>query len=515
MSPRLDIAYSDETRTVECAPNQVIGEAIADTDLPLEQPCAGRGTCGKCKVLAEGALADLDAIESKFLLPAERAAKVRLACRARIVGDARVTLTPVVVYSNKIFARSNEFRTNSDPLGIAVDLGSTTVAAFLVSLRSGVVYAGAAALNQQTIFGADVIARLAAAESERMKLSALAQASIYQALQALKLSKRVLARVERATIVGNTAMHHLLMRYPTHTLSVLPFQPYDRAAVRDAGDFFGSLFPEQTRVSLPPLIGGFVGSDTTACLAYFGYDRATEPMLAIDLGTNGEVMVTNGRDILVASTAAGPAFEGVNISCGTRAVDGAIVDARLEDGHLQVSTIGHRAALGLTGSGLLSLAFALKRAGVLEASGLLLEDHGIISVEEGPDEIARVNINERVALTQLDVRELQKAKAAIRVAADLLMERVGVAPSDLKRVVLTGSFGGQLNVDAALGLGLVPHVERERIELIPNGAGLGAAMFLNDNGFRRGEELAHRAKHVELDLDPDFNQRFVESMEFK
>lgn len=512
MNPKLTITYSDETRTVECDPDQVIGEAIARTDLPLEQPCAGRGTCGKCKVLAAGALADFDAIEDKFLLPAERAANVRLACRARIAGDASVTLAPVVVYSNKIFARSNEFRTNSDPLGIAVDLGSTTVAAFLVSLRTGFVYAGGAALNQQTIFGADVIARLAAAEAEGMKLSALAQASIYQAIQALKLSKRVLSRIERATIVGNTAMHHLLMRYPTHTLCVLPFQPYDRASITDAGEFFGTLFPAHTRVSLPPLIGGFVGSDTTACLAYFGYDRATTPMLAIDLGTNGEVMVTNGRDILVASTAAGPAFEGVNISCGTRAVDGAIVDARAEGGHLQVTTIGKREPVGLTGSGLLSLAFALKQAGVLDPSGRLLEDHGAIPVEEGPDEIMRVKINDRVALSQLDVRELQKAKAAIRVAADLLMERVGVAPGDLERVILTGSFGGQLNVDAAVNLGLVPPVARERIELIANGAGLGAAMFLNEDGFRRGEELARCAKHVELDLDPDFNERFVDSM---
>ncbi len=345
-----------------------------------------------------------------------------------------------------------------------------------------------------------------------MKLSALAQASIYQALQALKLSKRVQARIERATIVGNTAMHHLLMRYPTHTLSVLPFQPYDRAGIHDAGNFFGNLFPERARVSLPPLIGGFVGSDTTACLAYFGYDGAREPLLAIDLGTNGEVMVTDGRDILVASTAAGPAFEGVNISCGIRAVDGAIVDADAEDGHLRLTTIGHRAPIGLTGSGLLSLAHALKRAGVLDTSGRLVEDHGTIPIEEGPDEIARVKINDRVALTQLDVRELQKAKAAIRVAADILMERVGVSPQDLKRVILTGSFGGQLNVDAALDLGLIPPVDRERIELIANGAGLGAAMFLRDEGLKRGEELAARAHHVELDLDPEFNMRFVEAM---
>lgn len=511
--PQLSIIYANDTRTLTCAPNQVIGQVIPASGFPLEQPCAGRGTCGKCKVLASGGLAPYDEIEQKFLLPTEREANVRLACRARIVGDAQVTLTPVVVYSNKIFARSNEFRTNDDPLGLAIDLGSTTVAALLVSLRTGTVYAGAAALNQQTLFGADVIARLDAARSEALQLSALAQASIYQAIGALKLSKRVLARIERAVIVGNTAMHHLLLRLPTRQLAMMPFRPYDRAAIGDVGDFFGSLFPPQTCVSLPPLIGGFVGSDTVACLAYFNFDAAREPMLAIDLGTNGEVMVANERgDILVASTAAGPAFEGINISCGTRAVDGAVVDAALEDGHLQLKTVANRAPVGLTGSGLLAVARALKRAGALDASGLLADTHPTIQIEEGDWEIMQVRLAERVALTQWDVRELQKAKAAVRVAADILMERLGVAPDDLARVIMTGSFGGQLNIDAALELGLIPPVSRERVALVANGAGLGAAQFLTDEGFRRGQSLAERAKHVELDLDPEFNQRFVESM---
>ena len=511
--PTLSITYSDETCALECATGQVIGEAIPASGFPLEQPCAGRGTCGKCKVLAEGGLAERDEIENKFLLAAEREAKVRLACRARIVGDAQVTLTPVVVYSNKAFSRSTDYKRNDDPLGLAIDLGSTTVAAFLVSLKTGFVYAGAAALNQQTIFGADVIARLAAAETESLKLSALAQASIYQAVAALKLSKRALARIERVQIVGNTAMHHLLMRYPVHTLAMMPFQPYDRAAICDAGDFFSTLFPPQAKVSLAPLIGGFVGSDTTACLAYFGFDRATEPMLAIDLGTNGEVMATNGRDILVASTAAGPAFEGVNISCGTRAVDGAIVDAKIDDGHLRLTTIGNRHPIGITGSGLLSVVYALKCAGAVDVSGRLVDDHHPIPIEEGEDEIMQVRLGDRVALTQIDVRELQKAKAAIRVAADIALERLRVKPQDLHRVILTGAFGSQLNIEAVLGVGLIPpDVDRSRIELIPNGAGLGAAMFLRDEGFKVGEELATRAAHIELDLEPEFNMRFVESM---
>jgi uncharacterized 2Fe-2S/4Fe-4S cluster protein (DUF4445 family) len=513
--PILSIKYADEVRQAECQAGEVLGQVIAGTGLPLEQPCAGRGTCGKCKVIAAGGLGPLDEIETRFLLRAERAADLRLACRARVVADAEVTLTPVVVYSNKIFTRSTEYRRNTDRLGLAIDLGSTTVAALLVSLETGEVYAGGAALNQQTLFGADVIARLDAAASQAMTLSALAQASIYQAIGSLRLSRRVLGRVERAVIVGNTAMHHLLLRYPVDSLAVMPFQPHDCASISDAGDFFSTLFPPGARVSLAPLIGGFVGSDTTACLACFGFHQAGAPMLAIDLGTNGEVMVTDGRDILVASTAAGPAFEGVNISCGTRAVDGAIVDAVYADGHLRLSTIGRRAPVGLTGSGLLSLVYALIQAGAVDRSGRLADRHPSLHISEGADEVTQVHLSDGLALTQLDIRELQKAKAAIRVAVNLLLERLGLCPGDLERVILTGSFGGQLNVEAALGLGLVPHVDAARLRLVPNGAGLGAALFLRDEGFRLGEALAARARHLELDQDPEFNARFVEAMQLE
>ena len=134
--PTLFLSYANEIKTLECGLNQVLDQVIPASNLPREQPCAGRCTCGKCKVIAEGALAPLDEIEQKHLLPAERAANVQLACRARVVGDVRVSLMPVVVYSNKIFTSSNAFRTNDDPLGLAIDLGSTTVAAFLVSLMS-------------------------------------------------------------------------------------------------------------------------------------------------------------------------------------------------------------------------------------------------------------------------------------------------------------------------------------------------------------------------------------------
>jgi uncharacterized 2Fe-2S/4Fe-4S cluster protein (DUF4445 family) len=540
------VTYGTDERTTTVEQDTVLGDAIIATGLPLEQPCAGRGSCLKCKVIAEGALSPLDEKEMEGLTEAEQASNYRLACRARIRGDVSVILAPIVVYSNKIFEAGSEYKRGDAPLGLAIDLGSTTVAAFLTVLDTGEVARGAAALNQQTAFGADVISRMAAAlrgpETAR-RLSMLALSSIVQAIDALKLSRRVQGRIVKATVVGNCAMHHLLVGYPVETLAELPFQPYRLDALVEDGNnemrhLFADTFPAGARVALPPLIGGFVGSDALACLAYYGFDRATGPMLAIDLGTNGEVMVTDGEKILVASTAAGPAFEGVNISCGSRAVDGAIVGVRAdhEAGDLALTTIGDRPPVGLTGSGLLDLVCELRRAGVIEASGRFAREHAtfghrldtdergvrrLLITSEGID-LSELSAAEEAGkepgrvplyLTQHDVRELQKAKGAVRAAADILLARLGLEPGDLERVILTGSFGSQLNVEAVVGLGMIPPVDLSAVEPSANGAGFGAALFLDDEEFARGERIAAAAEQVDLDLDADFNRLYVQSLE--
>lgn len=527
--PTVTVIYGEKVRTVEAAAGSLLGDAIAATELPLEQPCAGRGTCGKCKVLAEAGLAPPDEVEYRNLTPGELAVNNRLACRARVQGEARVTLAPVVVYSNKIFRASNRYkREKRVPLGLAIDLGSTTVAAFLTMLDNGEVCAGGASLNQQTVYGADVISRLAAATDDPVnaeRLHKLALASINQAVDSLNLSPRLRERIERVTIVGNVAMHHLL-QLPLETLAELPFQPHDRAPIKDATACMGGIFPDGAGVTIPPLIGGFVGSDALACLAYFGFpstssghsDRPAGPMAAIDLGTNGEVMVTDGQRILTASTAAGPAFEGVNISCGTRAVDGAIVDLSLNNGDLILDTIANEPPVGLTGSGLLSAVYELLRAGVIEPSGRIAEQPPIFADRMGEDAHGATSIHltpdGRLGLSQWDIRELQKAKGAIRAAVEILLAQLGLKPTDLERVILTGSFGGQVRLETVLALGMIPPVRPEVVETIANGAGLGAAMFLSDEGFALGEALAERAEQVDLDLDPDFNMRFVEAMAF-
>jgi uncharacterized 2Fe-2S/4Fe-4S cluster protein (DUF4445 family) len=211
----------------------------------------------------------------------------------------------------------------------------------------------------------------------------------------------------------------------------------------------------------------------------------------------------------------------VNISCGTRAVDGAVVGVSADNrrGRFDFVTIGEAPPVGLTGSGLLSMVCELRRAEVIDESGRIVADHPVFGhrISTGPNGVRRIALTDGegddvLYLTQQDVRELQKAKGAILAATETLLARLDLTPEDLQRMILTGSFGSQLNVEAVVGLGMIPPVDLGIVETPANGAGFGAALFLDDDEFARGERIAARAEQVDLDLDPDFNRRYIEAL---
>lgn len=280
------------------------------------------------------------------------------------------------------------------------------------------------------------------------------------------------------------------------------------------------IFPESVEVLFPPLIGGFVGSDALACLAFFSFDDPPGPIAAIDLGTNGEVMVTDGKRILTASTAAGPAFEGVQISCGSRAIDGAVVAVHVEDGEVKLETIANEPPIGLTGSGLLSVVHEFLKVGLIEENGRITTKpsatyQDLVGKDENGIRYIRLTGDDSLRLTQWDIRELQKAKGAILAAINILMKELNLKPGDMEKVYLTGSFGGQVDIDAVIGIGMIPAVRKSVVETVANGAGFGAAMFLSEDGFELGEGLAARAEQLDLDANLDFQQQFVDALILK
>ena len=485
-------------KIVQAEQGILLAELIIRAGYFIDRPCAGRGVCGKCRVQVQGEVSKPNENEEKLLTPSELSAGWRLACQAHILGETEVLLSEKSVITDKIFSQEYSVEQLKAPFGIALDLGTTTVGAFLSTLKDGMIHRGNAVLNQQAIYGAEVISRMEQALKNKAKeLKKLAELSIEQAIKGLGLKDSQLKEIQRIVVVGNSVMHHLLLGLSVKKLAQLPFQPEDKSARKITAKLWG----KEIEVWFPPLLGGFVGSDALACLLYLGFHTAKEPISAIDLGTNGEVMVSNGREILVTSTAAGPAFEGVNIECGIRAVKGAITRVKREpEGKLSWEVIGGGEPEGLAGSGLISLVALLRKEGLITPQGNLLVEGG------------KFFLTEKVYLSQRDVREVQKAKSAIRSAYEILLDQLGLAPSEIKHLTITGSFGARIEVEDLLELGVIPEVERSRIRSYPNSAGMGAGMMLHPEAFEFACQLAEKVKHIELNTYQNFMERFIENM---
>ena len=500
----MKIIIKAENKTFEFSADKgtLISELLQSAGFFMEHPCAGRGTCGKCRVRAKGKLSKPTKAELKLLSQKNLKAGFRLSCQTKILGDAEIAIVSRTVFTDKIFEGAYPLRELKGPFGIAIDLGTTTVAAFLVTLKDGLIHKGNAVLNQQSALGAEVISRMESSHQSKSKeLKKLAEASIQEAVSGLGLEESQYQDVKRAIVVGNSAMHHLFLGFPVESLMKLPFQPVER----EARKVYIRILNQEIETWVPPLIGGFVGSDALACLIYLGFATRRKRIAAIDLGTNGEVMVTDGNKIVVASTAAGPAFEGVNIECGMRASKGAICSVSIAEksqtgvsASLELEVIGGGKPKGIAGSGLLSLVNFFRKEGKIDSTGRL--------------ESGRIFLTETVYLSQSDVREVQKAKSAVRAAFEVLLERLNLKDEDLEEMILTGSFGARINVRDALELGLIPEIPQERIKVIANAAGMGAGMMLARDAFEFACELAEKVEHIELFASQEFMDRFINNM---
>jgi uncharacterized 2Fe-2S/4Fe-4S cluster protein (DUF4445 family) len=511
---RIKIKTQSSEHIIEAEPGAKLDLLILSTGILLDRPCGGRGKCGKCRAEVRGEVSELTETEKKALTRADREAGLRLACQTHVTGDAEAMIESAAVFTDKTFTIGADLDMVPGPFGLALDLGTTTVAAFLAGLEDARVYAGNATLNQQARYGAEVMSRLMAGGDDAAALKGSAWSSLVEAASGLGLSAGARSRVEKAVVVGNSAMSHLALGLPVDTLIRSPFEPFSTAAEKAAPGPLSELFPGLSEIKFAPLIQGFVGSDALACLVYFGLFRDHENALALDLGTNGEVLLAAGGRILAASTAAGPAFEGVNISCGMRAAPGAITSMRWDAGCGPVfDTIADEPPRGLAGSGLLSAVRVLRDLGAIDPSGRISGPDKAQGLEiETADEIKRIIVSKNVWIGQPDVRELQKAKGAVRAAVEILLETAGLDADGLSRVILTGSFGGRLDPEDVVALGVMPAVPVSRMRSIPNGAGMGAAMMLDDDIFNEACSLAKRVEHVELNLDPSFMDRYVANM---
>ena len=409
--------------------------------------------------------------------------------------------------------------------GAAIDVGTNTVVCSLVDLATGRELACASAVNPQVMHGDDVISRIRFSNSSG-GLEML-RAEIVHLMNGLldEVSRRVgidSSCIYAVSAVGNTAMQHILMGISPAGLGRAPYRPVAALPAESAASEAGIRANPNCRLLVPPIIGGFVGGDIVALAVSQSLHKRERPVLAADLGTNGEIVVAGKGIIAACSTAAGPAFEGERISAGVRAIRGAIEDVRIAGGLVETSTIGGARPLGLCGSGLLAAIGELVRAGVIEPSGRIRLRREV----REPSLARRIVEGERgrefvlarrpsVTLAQGDVREVQLGKAALCAGMRVLLGAVGIAPGQISEVLIAGGFGSALRASSIRSVGLVPADVKARVRIVGNSAIEGAKLFLTSEAARADARgIAAGARHLELFSRPEFKEEFYASMTF-
>ncbi len=397
--------------------------------------------------------------------------------------------------------------TSGEVYGLAVDLGTSTIVAELVDLRTGATVTRASAMNSQASYGADVVSRITFAFEDPDNLRRLRNAVVQLLNELVAQTTRTSGvprhRIYDAVVAGNTAMNHFLCGVPVDSLALAPFNAVFAALPAFPASAIGLNLDPHARIYVVPNIGSFVGGDITAGLTASEMDAKPGRELFIDLGTNGEIVLKRGREFAAASTAAGPAFEGMNISCGMLAVAGAVHRAEWDNG-FKLGTIDGLPPAGICGTGLIDvLALALEQ-------GLLGPDGRIAAPGK------KIALGEGLALTQQDIRAVQLAVAAVRTGVTLMLREFQVSSRQLDRILVAGAFGSSLDVRNAMAIGLLPQVHPGRVTFVGNSSLAGARKLLLAGQARKAaESLAASVAHVSLAARPGFQDEFVKAMEFR
>lgn len=432
------------------------------------------------------------------------------------------------IIGNRLVAISPEAE-SPDPLGVALDVGTTTVVAQLVNLKTGEVVSTDSRMNDQSRFGSDVIARINHSVTEEHGLQELQDAALSTIKQCIAASGVDPAQVYEGVAVGNTTMMHLLAGISPESLGQLPYTPVMRAGVDVPAADLPMPFNETANVHLVAGIAGYVGADTVAAMLAAGFDEEYDGVrLLADIGTNCELVLQRGAEIVACSTPAGPAFEGARLEHGMLAGPGAIERVAIGD-TCEIRVVGRVEARGICGSGVVDVAAQLLDVGVIEMTGRMVTHDDapeslsddvrgrIDSTEHGPIFIlARREDGDTVYVTQRDIRETQLAKAAVRTGIDTLLHSMDIPADDIDELLIAGGFGSYLNTANAQRLGLIPKLDDEKIKYIGNAALVGARLALISSEMRaRGEALSRRVRHVHVARLPDFQDRFSEAMLFE
>lgn len=459
---------------------KLLSELLAENNINLDMPCGGGGVCGKCKIKAKGALSSFSDAERRLLSDAEKQNGVRLACKTFVFGDVEIDHD----YDGKFeVMQSRAFNViNEEKCIAAIDLGTTFIEAKFYSQDGKTLLKHGKIKNPQTKYGADIVSRIMfSKESDgREKL----RKELFSAIS--ELAGDFYDKIERCVIVGNTSMLHFYSGLDTSKIATYPFEPET---------LFGYW---EKNVFLPRCISSYVGADTVAAILASDMLIRKAPSLLVDIGTNGEMALFDGEKLFVASTAAGPALEGASISYGMIAKSGAIKHI-FNDGSYE--TVGDSAPKGICASGLIDAVSYMLKTKKISKDGYLSDEF---------------EINKSgVFLLPKDIRNFQLAKAAIKAGIETLLNITGISVNELNKLYITGALGSNADVENCMEVGLIPKIDKNKIILLENAALCGASMILKDEkNIKISDEIARKAKHIELSLSDEFSKKYIDSLSF-
>jgi uncharacterized 2Fe-2S/4Fe-4S cluster protein (DUF4445 family) len=542
------ISILPDGRTIQAVKEESLLEALTGSGIFLRSDCGGKGLCGKCLVrIAESSrkiVSTPEDAEVRFWGEKDLKAGYRLACRVKVLNDLSVEIpdssllsAEVVEKAPMIMPEPIPFRAlpaagSAKPYGLAIDLGTTTIAVYLCDLVSGKIAGSISVRNPQAMFGGDVISRIsivAENSGNLIRLQRMAVQAIEWGVTALCRSNHIdPEHIRSAVVVGNSTMIHLFAGANPSSIGVFPYAPlFVEDKIFKAGSV-GFKFNPSAEIFTLPLISGFLGSDIVAAALATELDKAAAGTLLIDIGTNGEVMFKGDNGLFATSCATGPAFEGATIRHGMLAMSGAIDAVKIDrkNGAVTFSVICKNAdavcmPAGICGSGIVSAVAELYRAGLVLSNGRLQSNSGLPLIREGETgmlefELVSAEISETqkaITLTQKDIRAVQLAKGALFAGIKMLCASAGL--TEPKRILVAGAFGANINKKDALTIGMFPNLPQGNITAVGNAAGAGAILALLNPTLRdKARELARSVTVIDLASLPGFQKTFLDSLSF-
>ncbi|TFG14120.1 DUF4445 domain-containing protein [Candidatus Thorarchaeota archaeon] len=505
--------------------SQTILDAIREAGHYVPSDCGGRGTCGKCKVVVKP-IPDPSTADLEQLSISEIRDGTRLACQhqvgnAKRVGIPSQDMGAQILTDSLMSERLVADLGDTNDVGVAIDIGTTTIVCYFMNMGTGIQLGQKSAINPQIVHGEDVMSRLSYA-IENPEGSTELQEQIWSKVEELIDSfldeKGIDPRnITAGSVVGNTAMQHFALGYEVQPLAMAPYTPHKKESTLVRGTEIGLTRFLNVSIYFSPVVAGFVGGDALAFMLSRRMEDYSGVSLGIDVGTNGEMILSKHGEIFCCSAAAGPAFEGARIKDGMRAQKGAIEYANIRDAQStpDLGVIGNVSPEGICGSGVLDIVAELRSIGQIDDTGRIHEGP---RVEEHPKhgrvyrvaDLGERNARREIILTQNDVRQVQLAKAAIRAGTEILLSKAGLKSSNIDAVFLAGAFGNYMRPESALSIGLLPPVSANRVIPVGNAAGAGAKRILVSSEERkRIENIAETANYIELASAEDFNSLFA------